>query len=163
MVRLSRPIPLLLLAAAAVSATPGQTSSNALSSANHLEARTLSWLWNWATGHARQRCPVTFRCDGSGRDGYEYDIWGNSRPSWAPHGWRYFGTSVGWAPVLGWENSLSWSFPIQFKATCSRVTWWAPTPKWQGALDLEISLPSWWIIWPSKSWVSIGSGLDGQM
>lgn len=62
--RVSRPLPLLLLAAAAASASPQHSASSALSSANHLEARTLGWLWNWATGASRHKCPATFVCDG---------------------------------------------------------------------------------------------------
>jgi hypothetical protein len=92
-----------------------------------------------------KRCPTTFVCNGKGNDGYEcvvpfplflraklttnfsllsYDIYGNSRPSWAPSGWQYFGLTIGWAPSSTWSCSSSFELPTVFLSSCSKVKWW---------------------------------------
>ena len=106
MVRVS--LPIVLLATSALVAAEPHTSSNpsahhltardtALSSANHLEARTFLFgnhgVLSWLLGQ-QKRCPLTFRANGSGKDGYQYDIYGNSCPSHFPRGWLYFGVWV---------------------------------------------------------------------
>ncbi|GAA6043729.1 hypothetical protein JCM8097_000497 [Rhodosporidiobolus ruineniae] len=105
-------------------------------------------------------------CNGSGTDGLDIDWQGNSRPSWAPSGWKWFGISIGWAPTADWTCSSSWTIPSQFTSTCSSVKWWKPSSGWLSAhvsTDLSFTAPNWWgiVTVPSHSWTCSGTGKDG--
>ncbi|GAA5898781.1 hypothetical protein JCM6882_003997 [Rhodosporidiobolus microsporus] len=109
----------------------------------------------------------SWKCNGSGKDGWSVDIYGNGRPSWVPSsGWAYFGVEIGWAPIAGWSCSSSFELPSVFVKTCGKVTWWKPSSGWLSAhtsLDLDFTPPSFWgiISVPSRSWKCNGSGKDG--
>ncbi|BGP22374.1 proteophosphoglycan ppg4 [Rhodotorula toruloides] len=117
-------------------------------------------------GGRSRRPSASWRCDGSGKDGYSVDWLGLGRPFWVPQGWLYFGTSIGWAPPAGWECSASWSIPSLFLNIVHEVTWWKPSDAWLGAhdgVDIGFTAPSWWgvILRPSRGWTCDGSGKDG--
>ncbi|GAA5863899.1 hypothetical protein JCM8547_005273 [Rhodosporidiobolus lusitaniae] len=87
----------------------------------------------------------SWRCDGSGTDGFEVDWQGNTAPSWA-YGWLWFGTEIGWGPASGWSCSSSWTVPTQWK-TAHKCSWWKPSSGWRGkhrGSDFSWSIPSWW-------------------
>ncbi|GAA6004620.1 uncharacterized protein JCM10292_005694 [Rhodotorula paludigena] len=113
------------------------------------------------------RCPSSFKCNGSGNDGYDYDSNGRGRPSWAPSGFKYFGSSHGWLPAKNWQCGADWSIPSQ--CDIGKATWWAPTSVWKSShLSLDLGnilgfIPSWWdwIKLPLASWRCDGSGNDG--
>ncbi|BGO97285.1 Proteophosphoglycan ppg4 [Rhodotorula toruloides ATCC 204091] len=117
-------------------------------------------------GGGSRRPSASWRCNGSGKDGYSVDWLGLGRPFWVPQGWLYFGTSIGWAPPAGWECSASWNIPSLFLNIVHEVTWWKPSDAWLGAhvgVDLGFTAPSWWgvISLPSRGWKCGGSGKDG--
>ncbi|BGP37501.1 hypothetical protein JCM10449v2_001407 [Rhodotorula kratochvilovae] len=108
----------------------------------------------------------SWKCSGSGKDGYSVDYNGNSRPSWAPSGFLYFGTEIGWAPPKGWSCSTSWDIPDALSGKLGLITWWKPTSTWLDArvgFDLGFNAPSWWgfVLAPSRGWKCSGSGKDG--
>ncbi|GAA6059646.1 hypothetical protein JCM10212_004149 [Sporobolomyces blumeae] len=115
---------------------------------------------------------ASWKCNGSGKDGFSVDIHGNGRPSWVPSsGWAYFGVEIGWAPTASWSCGSSWSIPSQFESSCGKVTWWTPSSTWISRhrnTHFDFSLPSHWGIGssvsvdvPSSSWKCNGSGKDG--
>ncbi|BGP29580.1 hypothetical protein JCM10296v2_001319 [Rhodotorula toruloides] len=117
-------------------------------------------------GGGSRRPSASWRCNGSGKDGYDVDWLGLGRPFWVPQGWLYFGTSIGWAPPAGWECGASWSLPSAFVNVCNSVSWWKPPSAWIDAhvgVDLGFTAPSWWgvISLPSRGWKCDGSGKDG--
>ncbi|CEQ39282.1 SPOSA6832_00795, partial [Sporobolomyces salmonicolor] len=135
-------------------------------------------------------CPRSFKCNGSGTDGYQLDMYGNGPPSWVPSsGWAYFGIAIGWAPTASFECSASFTLPSAFLEVADQVTWWckappasshnsfadkassaAPSTAWKTAhldvnveVDLNFTIPSFWNLTPrpSSSWQCSGSGKDG--
>jgi len=99
---------------------------------------------------------------GSGRDGYSVDYNGNSRPSWAPSGFLWFGADVGWAPPKGFSCGTSWEIPSALHGQLGLVTWWKPPSAWLDAhvgVDLGFKAPSFWgfLIAPSKGWTCSGA------
>ncbi|KPV77128.1 uncharacterized protein RHOBADRAFT_52078 [Rhodotorula graminis WP1] len=105
-------------------------------------------------------------CSGNGKDGFSVDIHGGGRPSSVPVGWLYFGSSIGWAPPVGWSCSSSFEFPSAFLDVAHLVTWWKPSSGWLDAhvgVDLGFKVPSFWglILAPSKGWTCSGNGKDG--
>ncbi|GAA5886787.1 hypothetical protein JCM5296_006402 [Sporobolomyces johnsonii] len=116
-------------------------------------------------------CPRSFKCNGSGTDGYQLDIYGNGPPSWVPaSGWAYFGVAIGWAPTASFDCSASFTLPSAFLEVADQVTWWTPSAAWKQAhldvnveVDLGFTIPSFWDLTPhpSSSWKCSGSGKDG--
>ncbi|GAA5849923.1 hypothetical protein JCM9279_002464 [Rhodotorula babjevae] len=105
-------------------------------------------------------------CSGNGKDGFSVDIHGGGRPSWAPAGWLYFGSSIGWAPPVGWSCSSSFELPSAFIGIIHSVTWWQPPTAWIDAhagVGLTFTPPPWWgiAVTPSKTWKCNGGGRDG--
>ncbi|KAL7337437.1 Proteophosphoglycan ppg4 [Rhodotorula toruloides] len=164
--------PVLLVAGAGalgVSASANAHSQPHHQSPAHLhDKRTFGLLsgLGFGFGGGSSRPSASWRCDGSGKDGYSVDWLGLGRPFWVPEGWLYFGTSIGWAPPAGWECSASWSIPSLFLNIVHEVTWWQPSDAWIGAhigVDLGFTAPSWWgmISLPAQGWKCDGSGKDG--
>ncbi|GAA5923288.1 hypothetical protein JCM1841_005699 [Sporobolomyces salmonicolor] len=157
----------LLLVAGAGAVTSALASAHDQASAHHLEARdpfSLSHGGNSArvlgrgfplganslhqSSSKNVACPRSFKCDGSGTDGYQRDIYGNGPPSWVPNsGWAYFGVAIGWAPTASFDCSASFKLPSIFLDVCDQVTWWSPSAPWRNAhlsVDLGIDIPSFW-------------------
>ncbi|GAA5964189.1 hypothetical protein JCM21900_001500 [Sporobolomyces salmonicolor] len=159
--------PLLLVAGAGAVTSALVSAHDQASSAHHLEARdpfSLSHGGNGAgvlgrgfplganslhqSSSKNVACPRSFKCDGSGTDGYQRDIYGNGPPSWVPSsGWAYFGVAIGWAPTASFDCSASFKLPSIFLDVCDQVTWWSPSAAWRNAhlsVDLGIDIPSFW-------------------
>ncbi|GAA5863311.1 hypothetical protein JCM1840_007478 [Sporobolomyces johnsonii] len=149
----------LLLVAGAGAVTSVLASAHDQSSGHHLEARDPFSLSHG--GHSagvmgrgfplslkKAACPRSFKCNGSGTDGYQLDIYGNGPPSWVPSsGWAYFGVAIGWAPTASFDCSASFKLPSIFLDVCDQVTWWSPSAAWKSAhlsVDLGIDIPSFW-------------------
>ncbi|GJN88132.1 hypothetical protein Rhopal_001088-T1 [Rhodotorula paludigena] len=109
----------------------------------------------------------SFKCNGSGKDGFEIDCYGKKAPSWVPAGWRWFGVEIGWAPLPTWSCGSDWTIPSAFGSYAHKVTWWKPSGSWiskhSGQWELDFSPPPFWgiISWPSQSFKCNGSGKDG--
>lgn len=59
-----------------------------------------------------------------------YDSNGRGRPSWAPSGFKYFGSSHGWLPAKNWQCGADWSIPSQ--CDIGKATWWCvPRPNFR--------------------------------
>ncbi|GAA5937034.1 uncharacterized protein JCM15063_000135 [Sporobolomyces koalae] len=143
-------------------------------STHHLEARDptfglldglLGGLIGGHHGHASARFPSrNWRCNGGGRDGYNYDIHGKPRPAHIPYGWLYFGVEIGWAPSASWSCSSSFEFSAEFWSKAHLITWWSPSRAWKQhhiGIDLGFTAPIHWGLFPAANWQCNGSGRDG--
>ncbi|GAA5915604.1 hypothetical protein JCM8208_001217 [Rhodotorula glutinis] len=155
---------------AAASAHPQPLDVSPAHTAHSLEARSPLSLSvggiNLCIGLFCHRPSRNWKCSGSGRDGYSVDYNGNSRPSWAPSGFLWFGADIGWAPPKGFSCGTSWEIPSALHGQLGLVTWWKPPSAWLNAhvgVDLGFKAPSFWgfILAPSSSWTCSGNGKDG--
>uniref|UniRef100_A0A0K3CFY1 BY PROTMAP: gi/342321509/gb/EGU13442.1/ Proteophosphoglycan ppg4 [Rhodotorula glutinis ATCC 204091] n=1 Tax=Rhodotorula toruloides TaxID=5286 RepID=A0A0K3CFY1_RHOTO len=120
---------------------------------------------DFGIGGGSRRPSASWRCNGSGKDGYSDDWLGLGRPFWIPQGWLYFGTSIGWAPSAGWECSASSNIPSLFLNIVHDVTRWKPPSAWLDAhvgVDLGFTAPSWWGRSSGKDGWSIDSQGNGR-
>ncbi|SCV71471.1 BQ2448_3059 [Microbotryum intermedium] len=91
-----------------------------------------------------RRCPLTFKCDGSGRDGYMYDINGYPVPFFFPISWRYFGPDVGWQPPAKFSCKANWTLPSQWLDSAHLATWWTSGPPAALKAPPGFACPSFW-------------------
>ncbi|SGY69898.1 BQ5605_C004g03076 [Microbotryum silenes-dioicae] len=109
---------------------------------------------------ARVRCPLTFRCDGSGTDGHLYDINGLPVPSCFPSTWRYFGIERGWQPPASFSCGSSWTVPTAWCPSVHLAPWFRPGPGVALSYSSGLNIPSWWL--PSAGWSCSGNlGIGG--
>ncbi|SCZ92262.1 BZ3500_MvSof-1268-A1-R1_Chr5-2g07744 [Microbotryum saponariae] len=117
---------------------------------------------------ARVRCPLTFRCDGSGTDGHLYDINGLPVPSCFPSTWRYFGIKApyhylserGWQPPASFSCGSSWTVPTAWCPSVHLAPWFRPGPGVALSYSSGLNIPSWWL--PSAGWSCSGNlGIGG--
>ncbi|SGZ30436.1 BQ5605_C048g12359 [Microbotryum silenes-dioicae] len=78
--------------------------------------------------NVRVRCPLSFQCDGSGTDGYPYDVNGNGCPSYLPQGWMYYGVQTGWQPPISYTCGANWVAPSQWTPYAHLAPWWSAQP-----------------------------------
>ncbi|BGP29574.1 hypothetical protein JCM10296v2_001313 [Rhodotorula toruloides] len=89
----------------------------------------------------RRRPSPSWTCDGTGRDGYDFDHYGNGRPSHLPVGWKWFGQRHGWQPCSSFQlPSSTWSPPSSWNP--SLAIWWQPRGAW--TLRGNFRCPRWW-------------------
>ena len=127
----------------------------------------------------------SFKCNGSGKDGWLRDYKGHACPSKYPKdGFRWFGKSHGWQPIKGWKPCQTWEEPDDFTWTCKWVRavatlhvrcrtltssiQWAPPVKWQPKHRESFHVAKWfasfgWHLWPLESFECDGSGKDGWL
>ncbi|SCZ89298.1 BZ3500_MvSof-1268-A1-R1_Chr1-1g01089 [Microbotryum saponariae] len=91
-----------------------------------------------------RRCPLTFKCDGSGQDGYLYDINGYPVPFFFPASWRYFGPDVGWQPPARFSCKANWVLPSQWLDSAHLATWWTSGPPAAWKAPPGFACPSFW-------------------
>lgn len=101
---------------------------------------TTAWLGHHAGGLDISIIPgfwgikpsASWKCDGSGKDGWVVDHKGNGPPSWVPSGggWYWFGTAIGWQPGNKWSCGSSWTIPTEWQSSCGKATWWTPPDHW---------------------------------
>ncbi|BGP05524.1 hypothetical protein JCM10049v2_001330 [Rhodotorula toruloides] len=93
-------------------------------------------------GWIDQRRPsASWTCDGTGRDGYDFDHFGNGRPSYLPVGWKRFGQLHGWQPCSSFQlPSSTWSPPSSWNPNLA--VWWQPRAAW--TLRGNFRCPRWW-------------------
>ncbi|SCV72401.1 BQ2448_3938 [Microbotryum intermedium] len=110
--------------------------------------------------NAGVRCPLRFRCDGSGLDGHQYDINGQAVPSSFPSTWLYFGIEVGWQPPATFNCGSSWNVPTAWCPSAHLAPWFQPGPGVSLTYSSSLSIPSWWL--PSIGWSCSGNlGIGG--
>ncbi|GAA5879390.1 hypothetical protein JCM16303_003186 [Sporobolomyces ruberrimus] len=116
-------------------------------------------LWGWVPSK-------NWKCNRSGKDGWQVDHHGNGRPSWAPSGWLWFGEQIGWGPPVGFDISTGFQLPSAFLPHAHKCTWWVPSTAWinhNHGIDfgVGVTIPSFWGLKPSANWKCNGSGKDG--
>ncbi|BGO89091.1 hypothetical protein JCM10020v2_000711 [Rhodotorula toruloides] len=97
---------------------------------------------NWTPSPAEVDSPsASWTCDGTGRDGYDFDHFGNGRPSYLPVGWKRFGQLHGWQPCSSFQlPSSTWSPPSSWNPNLA--VWWQPRAAW--TLRGNFRCPRWW-------------------
>ncbi|KAM0748530.1 hypothetical protein T439DRAFT_358416 [Meredithblackwellia eburnea MCA 4105] len=129
------------------------------SDVHHNEARTLGLLCKllpslcYTPVVAPAKPPLSWQCNGKGKDGYKVDYYGNGPPSGYPSDWLFFGSNWGWHPSSSWGlPSGSWTPPSAWAP--KKATWWGPSIKW--TLKNNYGCPSFWpkkFIFGSFIWI----------
>ncbi|KAK4052071.1 hypothetical protein OIV83_002365 [Microbotryomycetes sp. JL201] len=71
----------------------------------------------------------SWKCSGSGKDGWKIDWRGRGRPHGIPSGWMWYGIEIGWAPPKGWICPIGWDWmPKEWEPI--KCPWFSPPSTW---------------------------------